>query len=64
MRTIFYYFLVPKGIQNLRNMRKNLVEDVNLFFDECIKNTPYENQGIIYNYKNSKRLLTNNIKRF
>jgi hypothetical protein len=62
MRTIFYYFLVPKGIQNLRNMRKELVEDVNKFFDESIKNTPYENQGIIYNYKNSKRL--DYIKRF
>ena len=30
MRTIFYYFLVPKGIQNLRNMRKELVEYLHL----------------------------------
>ena len=67
MRTIFYYFLVPKGIQNLRNMRKQLVNEVSEFIDESIKNTQYENQGIIYNYKHSKnkRLMQiDNFKRF
>ena len=43
MKTIFYYFIVPKGIENLRNMRKKLAEEVNKFFEESIKNTQYEN---------------------
>ena len=47
LKTLFYYFLVPKGIDNLRNMRKNLVNEVNNFFEENIKNTQYENNRII-----------------
>ena len=47
LKTIFYYFLVPKGIDNLRYMRKNLVNEVNDFFEENIKNTQYENNRII-----------------
>jgi len=47
LKTLFYYFLVPKGIDNLRNMRKNLVNEVNDFFEENIKNTQYENNRII-----------------
>jgi len=47
LKTLFYYFLVPKGIDNLRNMRKNLVNEINDFFEENIKNTQYENNRII-----------------
>jgi hypothetical protein len=47
LKTLFYYFVVPKGIDNLRHMRKNLVDDVNEFFEENIKNTQYENNRII-----------------
>ena len=47
LKTLFYYFVVPKGIDNLRNMRKNLVNEVNDFFEENIKNTQYENNRII-----------------
>ena len=56
MKTIFYYFIVPKGIENLRNMRKNLAEDVNKFFEESIKDTQYENNRIIYLTKDNERL--------
>lgn len=47
LKTLFYYFVVPKGIDNLRHMRKNLVDDVSDFFEENIKNTQYENNRII-----------------
>ena len=47
LKTLFYYFVVTKGIDNLRHMRKNLVDDVNEFFEENIKNTQYENNRII-----------------
>ena len=47
LKTIFYYFVVPKGIDNLRNMRKKLVKEVNDFIDENIKDTQYENNRII-----------------
>ena len=56
MKTIFYYFIVPKGIGNLRNMRKKLAEDVNKFFEESIKDTQYENNRIIYLTKDNERL--------
>ena len=47
LKTLFYYFVVPKGIDNLKDMRKKLVIEVNDFFDESIKNTPYEINRII-----------------
>ena len=56
MKTIFYYFIVPKGIENLRNMRKKLAEEVNKFFEESIKNTQYENNRIIYFPKDNERI--------
>ena len=56
MKTIFYYFSVPKGIENLRNMRKKLAEEVNKFFEESIKNTQYENNRIIYSPKDNERI--------
>ena len=56
MKTIFYYFIVPKGIGNLRNMRKKLAEDVNKFFEESIKDTQYENNRIIYLTKDNDRI--------
>ena len=56
MKTIFYYFIVPKGIENLRNMRKKLAEEVNKFFEESIKNTQYENNRIIYSPKDNERI--------
>ena len=56
MKTIFYYFIVPKGIGNLRNMRKKLAEDVNKFFEESIKDTQYENNRIIYLTKDNERI--------
>ena len=57
MKTIFYYFIVPKGIENLRKMRKKLAEEVNEFFEKNIKNTQYENNRIIYEPKDKERLL-------
>ena len=48
MKTIFYYFIVPKGFENLRIMRKNLTKDVKEFFAKNIKNTQFENTNIIY----------------
>jgi glycerol-3-phosphate O-acyltransferase/dihydroxyacetone phosphate acyltransferase len=56
MKTIFYYFIVPKGIENLRNMRKKLAEEVNKFFEKSIKNTQYENNRIIYFPKDNERI--------
>ena len=47
LKTIFYLFIVPKGIDNLRDMRKKLVKDVNEFINESIKDTQYENNRII-----------------
>ena len=54
MKTTFYYFVVPKGIDNLKVMREKLVDEVNDFFDESIKDTQYENNRII---NSSKKLL-------
>jgi glycerol-3-phosphate O-acyltransferase/dihydroxyacetone phosphate acyltransferase len=45
LKTLFYYFIVPKGFDNLKNMRKKLVEDVKDFLIESAKNTPYENNN-------------------
>ena len=52
LKTIFYFLIVPKGIDNLKDMRKKLVIEVNDFFDENIKDTQYENNRIIkpHNY--------------
>ena len=52
LKTIFYFLVVPKGIDNLKDMRKKLVIEVNDFFDENIKDTQYENNRIIkpHNY--------------
>ena len=47
LKTIFYFFVVPKGIDNLKDMRAKLVNEVNEFFDENIKNTQYESNRII-----------------
>lgn len=55
LKTIFYYFVVPKGIDNLKDMRKKLVDEVNDFFDESIKDTQYENNRII----NSPKKISN-----
>ena len=57
MKTIFYYFIVPKGFENLRIMRKNLTEEVKVFFAKNIKNTQFENTNIIYEINNNERLL-------
>ena len=57
LKTLFYYFVVPKGIDNLRNMRKKLAEEVRDIFDEKIKDTQYENNRII---KCSKELTSEN----
>ena len=56
MKTIFYYFIVPKGFENLRIMRKNLTKDVKEFFAKNIKNTQFENTNIIYEINNNERL--------
>ena len=56
MKTIFYYFIVPKGIEKLRKMRQKLAEEVNEFFEKSIKNTKYENNRIIYAIKDNERL--------
>ena len=52
LKTIFYFLIVPKGIDNLKDIRKKLVIEVNDFFDENIKDTQYENNRIIksHNY--------------
>ena len=52
LKTIFYFLIVPKGIDNLKDMRKKLAKEVKDFFDEIIKDTQYENNRIIksYNY--------------
>ena len=47
LKTIFCFFVVPKGIDNLKDMRRKLVNEVNDFFDENIKNTPYESNRIV-----------------
>ena len=47
LKTIFYFFVVPKGIDNLKDMRRKLADDVNDFFNESIKDTQYENNRII-----------------
>ena len=56
MKTIFYYFIVPKGFENLRKMRKDLAKDVKAFFEKSIKNTQFENNRIIYELNNNERL--------
>ena len=56
MKTIFYYFIVPKGFENLRIMRKNLTKDVKEFFAKNIKNTQFENTNITYEINNNERL--------
>ena len=56
MKTIFYYFIVPKGFENLRKMRKDLAKDVKTFFEKSIKNTQFENNRIIYELNNNERL--------
>ena len=56
MKTIFYYFIVPKGFENLRIMRKNLTKDVKEFFAKNIQNTQFENTNIIYDINNNERL--------
>jgi len=56
MKTIFYYFIVPKGFENLRIMRKNLTKDVKEFFAKNIKNTQFENTNIIYEINSNERL--------
>ena len=55
LKTIFYFFVVPKGIDNLKDMRRKLVHEVSDFFDENIKNTPYESNRIV-NPKNERLL--------
>ena len=49
------FFVVPKGIDNLKDMRQKLAHVVNEFCDENIKNTPYENNRIV-NPKNERLL--------
>ena len=56
MKTIFYYFIVPKGFDNLRKMRAKLSEEVNEYFEKSIKNTQYENNRIIFEPKSNERL--------
>ena len=56
MKTIFYYFIVPKGFENLRIMRKNLTKEVKEFFAKNIKNTQFENTNITYEINNNERL--------
>ena len=47
LKTLFYYFIVPKGFDNLKDMRKNLVIEVKDFMIESAKNTPYENSEVL-----------------
>ena len=54
LKTIFYFFVVPKGIDNLKDMRRRLADDVNDFFNESIKDTQYENNRIINSCKEGK----------
>ena len=54
LKTIFYFFVVPKGIDNLKDMRRRLADDVNDFFNESIKDTQYENNRIINSCKEEK----------
>ena len=56
MKTIFYYFIVPKGFDNLRKMRAKLSEEVNEYFEKSIKNTQYENNRIIFEPISNERL--------
>ena len=53
LKSIFYFFVVPKGIDNLKDMRRKLVHEVSDFFDENIKNTPYESNRIVNPKKES-----------
>ena len=53
LKTLFYFFVVPKGIDNLKDMRRKLVHEVSDFFDENIKNTPYESNRIVNPKKES-----------
>ena len=56
MKTIFYYFIVPKGFENLRKMRKDLAKDVKKKKKKSIKNTQFEYNRIIYELNNNERL--------
>ena len=47
MKTLFYYFIVPRGFDYLKDMRKKLHKKVKDFVNENIKDTPYENNRII-----------------
>ena len=47
LKTILLCFLIPKGIHYLRKLRPTLVEEVNAFLDEGIKNTNFEKKRII-----------------
>ena len=47
MKTLFYYFIVPKGFYYLKDMRKKLHKEVKDFVNENIKDTQYENNRII-----------------
>ena len=48
LKTIFYYFIVPKGFDNLKEMRKNLVVEVNDFLKDSVKDTIYDNNREFY----------------
>lgn len=56
LKTIFYFFVVPKGIDNLKDMRKRLSKTTFDFINDNIKGTQYENEtDRIINFKNKKK---------
>ena len=57
LKTIFYFLVVPKGIDNLKDMRQKLVNDVNDFINESIIDTQYENNRIIEPKKKASKSL-------
>ena len=55
LKTIFYFFVVPKGIDNLKDLRKKLADEALDFINDNIKGTQYENENnIIINSSNKK----------
>ena len=55
LKTIFYFFVVPKGIDNLKDLRKKLSDETIDFINDNIKGTQYENEiDRIINFQNKK----------
>lgn len=54
MKTRFFFFCFPKYIYRLKDMRKNLEDEMNEFVNIYVKNTEYENKRIIQPSKEIK----------